>query len=424
MSRLGTIGGRLYRGEVSLDFVGRQRLWYMISGLILLVSIVSLTTLGLNLGIEFKGGSVFQFRAPHATTAEVRSAVTSSGVVHESPIVQSTSAGWRVQTESLGSDEVAKVQQTLASEYHLSSPNDVSPQTVGASWGQDISKKALQGLIIFLVLVVGYLSIAFEWRMAASAVIALAHDILITIGVYSLVGFEVTPASVIGLLTILGYSLYDTVVVFDKVRENTRGLSVTSRLTYSQAANLAVNQTLVRSINTSLVALLPVAGLLFIGAGFLGAGTLKDLALVLFVGMLAGTYSSICIATPILADLKEREAKFRQLRERIAARAASPKRQAKMAKQRSGGPREPADAGPSAEPDSLVDLLPADAEDAADGAGRAGTAARTPGRAREDNGDAESESVTADARRRVVQQGPRQQPRRSSRRGRGGGGKK
>jgi preprotein translocase subunit SecF len=396
MSRLGTIGGRLYRGEVSFDFVGRQRVWYTISGLILVVSIVSLATLGLNLGIEFKGGSVFQFKASQATTAQVRDAVAASGVVRESPIVQSTSAGWRVQTESLSSDDVAKVQQNLATTFHLSSPNDVSPQTVGASWGSDISKKALQGLVVFLVLVVGYLSIAFEWRMAAAAIVALAHDIVITIGVYSLVQFEVTPGSVVGLLTILGYSLYDTVVVFDKVRENTRALTATSRITYSQAANLAVNQTLVRSINTSIVALLPVAGLLFIGAGFLGAGTLKDLALVLFVGMLAGTYSSICIATPLLADLKEREPKYRQLRERIAARAASPKRQAREARKTDQAPQD-------AEPEALSDLLPADAED--------------------DEAAADTESVTASAPRRMVQQGPRQQPRRSSRRNRGGGKK-
>jgi preprotein translocase subunit SecF len=394
MSRLGNLGGRLYRGEASVDFVGRQRLWYTISALILVVSLVSLVTLGLNLGIEFKGGSVFQFKAQGATTEQVRAATTDSGVVHEAPIVQSTSAGWRVQTESLTSDEAAKVQQTLATQFHLSSPNDVSPQTVGATWGSDISKKALQGLVVFLILVIGYLSIAFEWRMAASAIIALAHDILITVGVYSLVGFEVTPGSVVGLLTILGFSLYDTVVVFDKVRENARGLTATSRLTYSQAANLALNQTLVRSINTSVVALLPVAGLLFIGAGFLGAGTLKDLALVLLVGMLAGTYSSICIATPILADLKEREPKYRQLRERIAARAASPKRQAKMARKSSRAEED-------APPESMRDLLPEQESD---------------------EEDADSESVAASAPRRVVQQGSRQQPRRSTRRGRGGSG--
>jgi preprotein translocase subunit SecF len=394
MSRLGNLGARLYRGESSIDFVGRQRVWYAISALILVVSIVSLATLGLNRGIEFKGGSVFQFEAKGTTTEQVRNAVTSSGVVHDTPIVQSTSAGWRVQTESLSADDAAKVQQTIATEFRLGSPNEVSPQTVGASWGSDISKKALQGLIVFMVLVVGYLSIAFEWRMAVAAIIALAHDILITVGVYSLSGFEVTPGSVVGLLTILGYSLYDTVVVFDKVRENTRALSATSRINYSQAANLALNQTLVRSINTSVVALLPVAGLLFIGAGFLGAGTLKDLALVLFVGMMAGTYSSICVATPLLADLKEREPKYRELRQRIAARAASPKRQAKEAKRQ--GTAE------SAEPETLSDLLPEDTED---------------------EPDADSESVAATPRR-VVQQGPRQQPRRSSRRNRGGGGKK
>jgi preprotein translocase subunit SecF len=271
MSRLGTLGGRLYRGEASIDFVGRQRVWYAMSALILVVSIVSLATLGLNRGIEFKGGSVFQFKAPNTTTEQVRNAVTGSGVVHDTPIVQSTSAGWRVQTESLSANDAAKVQQKLATDFRLSSPNDVSPQTVGASWGSDISKKALQGLIVFLVLVVGYLSIAFEWRMAAAAIIALAHDILITVGVYSLSQFEVTPGSVVGLLTILGFSLYDTVVVFDKVRENTRSLSVTSRLTYSQAANLALNQTLVRSINTSIVrvrdAQRPAAGGCRRGAG-------------------------------------------------------------------------------------------------------------------------------------------------------------
>jgi len=376
MSRLGNIGGKLYRGDVSIDFVGRQRLWYTISGAILVVSIVSLLTLGLNLGIEFKGGSVFQFKAPNATTQQVRDAIKSSGVVTQDPIVTSGSAGWRAQTEALQSGDLLKVQTSVAKSFHLGSPDNVSPSTVGASWGSDISKKALQGMIIFLILVVAYLSIAFEWRMAAAAIIALAHDILITIGVYSLVQFEVTPSSVVGLMTILGYSLYDTVVVFDKVRENTRGLSPTSKITYSGAANLGVNQSLVRSINTSLIALLPVAGLLFIGAGLLGAGTLKDLALVLFVGMLAGAYSSICIATPILADLKEREPRMRQLREAIQRRESSSKRQAKAAKAT-----------------VTVDDI--------------------------DDGDAEDETPVP-AARRTVQQGPRNQPKKGTRRERGG----
>ena len=208
----------------------------------------------------------------------------------------------------------------LEKAFHIAQ-SSVSVQLVGPTWGSQITTKAIEALIIFLVVIVIYLSIAFEWRMAVAAFIALIHDILITIGVYSLTGFSVSPTSVVGLLTILGYSLYDTVVVFDKVRENTAGLLTTQRSTYSDAANLALNQTLVRSINTSLTALLPVASILFVGAGLLGAGTLKDLSLVLFVGMLSGTYSSIFIATPVLADLKEREPQYKDLAAKVARRA-------------------------------------------------------------------------------------------------------
>jgi preprotein translocase subunit SecF len=393
MSRLGNIGGRLHRGEVSLDFVGRQKTWYAISGLILVVSIVSLLTLGLNFGVEFKGGTVFQFPSkPGTTTSDARAAVKDSGVVKEDPIVQKTGTGWRVQTESLSSDAVSTVQRSVQQKFALSKPDDVSPQTVGASWGKDISQKALQGLVIFLIAIIVYLSIAFEWRMAVAAIVALAHDILITIGVYSLVQFEVTPSSVVGLLTILGYSLYDTVVVFDKVRENTRSLTTSNAMTYSQAANLGLNQTLVRSINTSVIALLPVAGLLFIGAGVMGAGTLKDLALVLFVGMLAGAYSSICIATPILADLQERQDKYRTLAKRVQAKASSAKRRGRT----TGA--EPAAAAPEREQDDVRDTVP---------------------------GEEETDQTTSvGAGVRLVQQGPRQQPRRPGSRGRPSGKKK
>jgi preprotein translocase subunit SecF len=393
MSRLGNIGGRLHRGEVSLDFVGRQKTWYAISGLILVVSIVSLLTLGLNFGVEFKGGTVFQFPSkPGTTTSDARAAVKDSGVVKEDPIVQKTGTGWRVQTESLSSDAVSTVQRSVQQKFALSKPDDVSPQTVGASWGKDISQKALQGLVIFLIAIIVYLSIAFEWRMAVAAIVALAHDILITIGVYSLVQFEVTPSSVVGLLTILGYSLYDTVVVFDKVRENTRSLTTSNAMTYSQAANLGLNQTLVRSINTSVIALLPVAGLLFIGAGVMGAGTLKDLALVLFVGMLAGAYSSICIATPILADLQERQDKYRTLAKRVQAKASSAKRRGRT----TGA--EPAAATPEREQDDVRDTVP---------------------------GEEETDQTTSvGAGVRLVQQGPRQQPRRPGTRGRPSGKKK
>jgi preprotein translocase subunit SecF len=325
MSRLGNVGGRLYRGEVSFDFVGRQKLWYSISGLILVLSLVGLFARGLNFTVDFKGGSVITIPASSVSSiGEVQSAVSSTGD-GQGAIVQhvgsGSSATWQVQTGKLDYSQGLKVQSELAKELGVSQ-SKISVNFVGASWGSQISQKALQALIAFLIVIVIYLSIAFEWRMAVAALIALAHDIVITIGIYALAGFPVSPATVIGLLTILGYSLYDTVVVFDKVRENTAGLLGSARSTYSQAANLALNQTLVRSINTSIIALLPVAAILFIGGGLLGAGELNDLALVLFVGMLSGTYSSIFIATPVLADLKERDPQYKALARRVAQRTS------------------------------------------------------------------------------------------------------
>ena len=223
-----------------------------------------------------------------------------------------------MQTNTLTSQETVQVENALTSQLHAT---DMSTTFVGASWGGQITTKALEALITFLIVIVLYLTIAFEWKMAVAAFVALIHDLVIATGVYALTGFQVSPATVIGLLTILGYSLYDTVVVFDKVRENTAGLLGGARTTYSEAANLALNQTLVRSINTSLIALLPVAAILFVGGGLLSAGELKDLALVLFVGMLSGTYSSIFIATPVLCDLKEREPQYKALAKRVSVRA-------------------------------------------------------------------------------------------------------
>ncbi len=321
MSRVGEIGGRLYRGEVSVDFVGRQRRWYAISGLILLISIVALLTRGLNFSVDFEGGSVIKFTAHSASISQVRSAVTSGGG-GVNATVQKLGTGWQVQTRPLSFTQVTAIETSIKQHVPSTKPDSFSEQVVGATWGSSISTKALQALVAFLIVIVLYLSIAFEWKMASAALVALAHDIVITIGVYALAGFQVSPASVIGLLTILGYSLYDTVVVFDKVRENTAGLLGSARSTYSQAANLALNQTLVRSINTSIIALLPVAAILFVGAGLLGAGELKDLSLVLFVGMLSGTYSSIFIATPVLAALKEREPQYVALAKRVAVRAS------------------------------------------------------------------------------------------------------
>jgi preprotein translocase subunit SecF len=364
MSRLGNIGGRLYRGEVSVDFVGRKKLWYMISGAILVISIAALLIRGLALSVEFKGGEIYKFTAPSATATQVTNTFVRAGSGPTITVQRINNDSWDVQTLALGTAKQYKIQNAVAAKFGLSR-SQVSLQAVGPSWGSQILGKALEALIAFLVVIVLYLSIAFEWRMATAALVALAHDILITVGIYALLGFQVSPASVIGLLTILGYSLYDTVVVFDKVRENTAGLLATRRTTYSESANLALNQTLVRSINTSLIALLPVASILTISVFLLGNGELKDLSLVLFVGMLSGTYSSICIATPVLADLKEREPEYRQLRKQIAQRAGSAKRKAKAAV----GGGEPAAAaaagGPAAQgaPGGVID-----AEEASDAA--------------------------------------------------------
>jgi preprotein translocase subunit SecF len=330
MARLGQIPGRLYRGEISVNIVSRQKMWYLISGAILVVSIVALLIRGLNFSVEFKGGSVFEFDAPGATQAGISQVIQNAGGGIPSVQYLSGPKQWQATVGQLPTSVTSHVQSSLESAFHVLDKN-MNVQIVGPSWGSSITDKAIEALVIFLIVIVIYLSIAFEWKMAVAAFVALMHDILITIGVYALVGFSVSPTSVIGLLTILGYSLYDTVVVFDKVRENTAGLVTSERSTYSVAANLALNQTLVRSINTSLTALIPVASILFIGGALLGTGTLNDLSLVLFVGMLSGTYSSLCIATPVLADLKEREPAMRKLRERVTRREAGGRAAARRA---------------------------------------------------------------------------------------------
>ena len=326
MASLRGIGGRLYRGDVSVDFVGRQRLWYTISGAILVISVVALIVFGLNFSVDFKGGSVYQFAAGNSTISQVRQTISNAGggadaIVQKVTPIGGGSARWQVQTHPLSPQQQSSVQTAISQHFGVPQ-NQIAVTSVGASWGSQISKKAAEALIAFLIVIVIYLSIAFEWKMAVAALIALAHDIVITIGVYALAHFQVSPATVIGLLTILGYSLYDTVVVFDKVRENTAGLLASSRSTYSQAANQALNQTLVRSINTSVIALLPVAAILIVSSAVLAPGELRDLSLVLFVGMLSGTYSSICIATPVLADLKEREPQYKALAKRVQLRAS------------------------------------------------------------------------------------------------------
>jgi len=346
MSRLGDLGGKLYRGEVSIDFVGRRRLWYAISGLILVISIVALLVRGLDFSVDFKGGAIFTFSAPSASLSQVQGAVTGGGV--DGAIVQQVHAGntlnWEVQTKELTGPQTIALEKKISSELGVNTDN-ITVKTVGPLWGSQISSKALQALIAFLIVIVIYLSIAFDLRMAIAAFVALLHDLVIATGVYALAGFQVAPATVIGLLTILGYSLYDTVVVFDKVRENTAGLLGGARTTYSQAANLALNQTLVRSINTSLIALLPVAAILVVATAVLGGSNeLEDLALVLFIGMLSGTYSSIFIATPVLCDLKERQPQYKALAKRVAVRASGARATKRAAAKAESSPRSAAGA--------------------------------------------------------------------------------
>lgn len=324
MSRTGSLASRLYRGEVSYDFVGRRKTWYILSGVLVVISLLSLIFRGIHPSIEFKGGAVFSAPAHGHSVSDARGVFTAAGVPPE--VAQKVGEGQiRIQTAAIDPADPTKttrLQQALATRLGVAR-DDVAVSQVGPSWGSQITRKAIQGLVIFLVLLFIVLSVRFEMKMALAAFIALIHDIVITAGVYSLVGFEVSPGTVIALLTILGYSLYDTVVVFDKVRENTAGLAGGSRMTFSQAANLALNQTLVRSINTSIIGLLPVASLLFIGAGLLKAGTLKDLALALFIGLMCGAYSSIFTATPLLCDMKEREPAMRALARRVESRQRS-----------------------------------------------------------------------------------------------------
>lgn len=319
--------GRLRRDGADLDILGRRRLWYGLSLALLALSLAGLLGRGLNLGVEFTGGSVLTFTSASATVEHVRAAVGGAlrGSGDEQVIVQRTGAhGWRVTTgltagDRASDEQVERVRRALAARFGLP-PGEVGVQVIGASWGGRVTERAVLGLAVLLIAVIGYLSFAFEWRMALAAVAALGHDLVVTAGVYAWSGFEVTPATLLGFLTILGYSLYDAVVVFDMIKEVTARLGSTGKMTYTQAANRALNATLVRSLNTTLVAILPVASILFIGTTLLGAGTLKDLSLALFVGMIVGTYSSLCVATPLLVALKEREPRYAALARRVAGR--------------------------------------------------------------------------------------------------------
>jgi preprotein translocase subunit SecF len=313
MSKFKDFGNDLYSGRVSIDVVGRRKLWYGIAIVLVIVAIVApVARGGFNFGIEFRGGSEFRIDGVGETSQQVARDAVQSVDPETQPIVTSVGVdSVRIQTEQLDDVTTEEIRIALANAYGLPS-GSVTSSFIGANWGADVTSKAMNGLIVFLILVSVLMAFYFRtFKMSIAALAALAHDVVITAGIYALTGFEVTPAAVIGLLTILGYSLYDTVVVFDKVRENTLGVEFSEDTTFASQVNLAVNQTLVRSINTSVVAILPVAAILFIGAFVLGVGTLRDIALALFIGMIVGTYSSIFIASPVYVHLRENEPRFK-----------------------------------------------------------------------------------------------------------------
>ncbi|PXA67723.1 protein translocase subunit SecF [Cryobacterium arcticum] len=314
MASFNQFGNDLHTGKLSYNIVGRRKVWYTVAGIMILIAILGpILRGGFTFGIEFTGGSEFvlseistqdQGAAADAVTEVVPSAVPKISAVG--------SDGIRVQTDQLTDTESREVRASLASAYNVD-PAQVTSSFIGPSWGQDITASAIRALLTFLVLAGVVMALYFRtWKMAVAAMVALLHDLVITAGFYGITGFEITPAAVIGFLTILGYSLYDTVVVFDKIRENTSLDGPESRRTFADSVNLAVNQTLVRSINTSIVAVLPVASILVIGAFVLGAGTLRDISLALLIGMLVGTYSTIFIAAPLYAQMREGEPEIRK----------------------------------------------------------------------------------------------------------------
>ncbi|MGO8871498.1 MAG: protein translocase subunit SecF [Acidimicrobiales bacterium] len=320
---------RLYRGETSFDFIGRRKVWFAASAIVILIGVVSIGVRGLNLGIDFKGGQSWLVSTQHLTVGEATAAAESAGLVqptvvqltnqinHQKQIevtadLNSKSLAERQAIEAAVTDSLAKAASTT--------PNNINYNEVGATWGSQVTKKAIEALIVFFILVTIYISLRFEFKMAVAAIVAVIHDILVTVGIYSLTGFQVTPDTVVAVLTVLGYSLYDTVVVFDRIRDNAKGLGASGRITYSEMVNLSMNQTLARSINTSLVAIIPVLSVLVVGSFILGATSLQSFGLALVIGLTSGAYSSIFIASPLLAWMKEREPRYVTIRQRLETR--------------------------------------------------------------------------------------------------------
>jgi preprotein translocase subunit SecF len=326
MASFSKFGNDLYTGARSYNIVGKRKVWYLVAALLILTAIiVPVIRGGFVFGIEFRGGSQFQISQTSELSQTLATKTVQSVVANSNPSVTIIgNHSVRIQTDQLTDAQTVKIQSSLATAYHVP-VKQVTTSFIGATWGQDITRQAITGLIVFVLLAGVVMALYFRtWKMSFSAIVALLHDLVITAGFYGILGFEVTPAAVIGFLTILGYSLYDTVVVFDKIRENTMEDGPESHRTFSESVNYAVNQTLVRSINTSVVAILPVAAILFIGALLLGAGTLRDISLALFIGILVGTYSTIFIAAPLYAQLRSYDEPVKKQDKRIlAARQAS-----------------------------------------------------------------------------------------------------
>ncbi|RZU74755.1 protein translocase subunit secF [Micromonospora kangleipakensis] len=321
------LASRLYRGEADLNIVGRRKLWFGVAAGLVLLAVLSFAVRGFSLGIEFAGGNSFQVPASVGTLdgaeEQVNAALKAEGggaeVVTAQKVGSTSGQYYEMRTTQLSPEQANAVKGEIAERFDIQ-PGQISGNQVSEAWGSQVTERALLGLLLFIAVVAIYLILRFEWRMAVAAISSLFMNLFLTAGIYSLVGFEVTPSTIIGFLTILGFALYDVVVVFDKVQENTRGITANNNLTYGEASNLALNQSLMRSLNTSVVALLPVGGLLFIGAGLLGAGTLKDLGLVLFVGMAVAFLTSILLATPLLVLLKNQDPRISAHNKRVLAR--------------------------------------------------------------------------------------------------------
>jgi preprotein translocase subunit SecF len=320
---------RLFRGQTSFDFIGNRKWWFGVSTVIIIAGIVSLGAQGLNEGIDFKGGSSWLVSSQDLTVAQATNAARSAGVASPTVVQLTNQLNGKKQIQvtadlqNVPSDQqkgnLFKVQQALAAAAHVST-DSVSVNQVGSTWGSNVTKKAIQALVIFFILVTAYISLRFEFKMAVAAIVAVLHDILVVVGIYSIFQFLVTPDTVVAVLTVLGYSLYDTVVVFDRIRDNAQGLGASGRITYSEMVNLSMNQTLARSINTSLVAIIPVLAVLIVGSLFLGATSLQSFGVALVIGLTSGAYSSIFIASPLLALMKEREPRYVTIRQRIESR--------------------------------------------------------------------------------------------------------